>query len=375
MNEGKRHDVETEAAATEALQAPLLSVVLATYNRLAMLERLLGELAWQTLRPDRFEVVVVDDGSAIPVRLHIDPASQPYRLVLLEQANAGPAAARHHGILRARGEIIVTLDDDMEIGPRFLEAHLAHHEPGSRRAVVGRFLPDPEIRRKPIFERYEVHKWDQFARAVAAGRARIDGGSFASGNASFRRDDYLRVGGFETWLARAEDVSLGFKLEEAGVELVLSESACSVHRSDQLRPETWRRRARLHGALEVRIARMHPALPHADPMRYAFSLPAVGRLVCLTSVLSPSLATRLADAAFAGAEVADRAGLDRAALRAAGLVYGLEYFRGVGAEAGSLRALASSCLAFLHKADRASRPLPGVPRWLPRAARRLAPAR
>ena len=38
-----------------------LSVVISTFNRLALLQELLDALARQTLPPDRFEVVVVDE--------------------------------------------------------------------------------------------------------------------------------------------------------------------------------------------------------------------------------------------------------------------------------------------------------------------------
>ena len=48
-------------------EAPEISVVIATYNRPELIERVLAQLAGQTLPPSRFEVVVVDDGSKEPV--------------------------------------------------------------------------------------------------------------------------------------------------------------------------------------------------------------------------------------------------------------------------------------------------------------------
>ncbi|HEX8822207.1 MAG TPA: glycosyltransferase, partial [Archangium sp.] len=45
---------------------PRLSVVVANYNRLDSIQRLLGQFARQTLPPSDFEVVVVDDGSREP---------------------------------------------------------------------------------------------------------------------------------------------------------------------------------------------------------------------------------------------------------------------------------------------------------------------
>ena len=180
---------------------PRMSVVLATYNRLHLLKRLLDGLAKQTLSPSEFEVIVVDDGSAVPVRPQLDASRYPFRLTVAEQLNAGPSAARHRGVLHARGEILVSLDDDMELPPRFLEAHLAHHASGRPTAVFGRYVSDPGIGKKPIFERYHGLKWDQLSSANARGKLRVDGTLLATGNASMRREDYLRVGGLESLVA------------------------------------------------------------------------------------------------------------------------------------------------------------------------------
>jgi GT2 family glycosyltransferase len=325
------------------------------------------------LPSDHFEVVVVDDGSAIPVQERIDPASFNYHLTILTQANAGQARARHEGIVRARGEVIVLLDDDMEVPSTFLETHLGYHASSERRAVIGRYRADPAIRGKPLFERYEARKWEQLSRAVAERRIDVTGTNLASGNASFRRDDYVRVGGFEPWLRRAEDNSLGYKLEEAGVELVFSDAAYSVHRSDHVSPTVWRGRAYLHGRLETRIARMHPSLMHADPLRYAFTLPLAGRVLCIAGTALPMLAERFAGVVFTAAEAADALGFEHVALRGIGLVYGMDYFRGLRAEAGTLSALGSSCIAFLGRVGRAARPPKGVPRWLWRLSALLGP--
>jgi GT2 family glycosyltransferase len=346
--------------------APRVSVVLATYNRLESLMRLLSCLSKQTLPSDRFEVVVVDDGSTVPVRerLPLVPASFPFSLRIIEQKNAGPAAARHRGVLEARGEILVFVDDDMELPPRFLETHLGYHSSDRPTAVFGRYASDPKIGEKSIFERYHGLKWDELSRAVALGQVRVDGTLLATGNASMRREDYLRVGGFDLSLLRAEDMALGLDLEEIGVSLVFSDAAYSVHLSDHTEPAKWRGRAFLHGKLEPRIARKHPTMAHADPWRFAFSLPLAGRILCLPSVLAPSLGEKLAILAYNAAEGVDKLGFERLAMRGAGLVFGMEYFRGMREEAGSFPRAAAQCLHFLGKAAVADRPLPGVPPWL-----------
>jgi GT2 family glycosyltransferase len=349
--------------------APKVSVVVATYNRLPSLLRLLGDLTLQTISADTFEVVVVDDGSAIPVRGHLETVSHPFALAVIEQKNAGPSAARHAGVLKARGEILVLVDDDMELPPRFLETHLAYHASGRPTAVFGRYQSDPKIGEKSIFERYHGIKWDNLSRDVARGNVIVDGTLLATGNASMRREDYLRVGGLDLSLPRAEDMALGLDLEEIGVDLVFSDSAASVHLSDHSLPEKWRGRIYLHGRLEPGIARKHPGMAHADPWRFAFSLPFAGRILCLPSVLAPSVGEMLATVVYKAAEGADAVGLERIAMKATGLVFGMEYFRGMRDEAGSVGAMAAGCLNFLRKAATANRPVHGVPRWLAQAVR------
>ena len=122
---------------------PTLSVVVATYDRAALLEQLLGDLARQTLSPERFEVVVVDDGSREPVAPRLERLAPPFALRVETQKNAGAAAARHRGVLAARGELLVIVDDDMRVPPEFLEAHLRRHTPGSRKVILGWIRPPP----------------------------------------------------------------------------------------------------------------------------------------------------------------------------------------------------------------------------------------
>jgi GT2 family glycosyltransferase len=358
--------------AADAAPPPEMSVVLATYNRLDLLLRLLGSLSRQTLAPDRFEVIVVDDGSQTPVRERVDPGRYPFRLVVVEQTNAGPAAARHRGVLEGRGRVLLLLDDDMDLPAGFLEKHLAYHATGEPVAVFGRYASDPKIGEKPLFERYHGLKWDQLSSAVSSGKVIVDGTLLATGNASMRREDYLRVGGLDLSLPRAEDMALGLDLEEIGVKLIFSDEAYSVHLSDHTQAAKWRARAFLHGELEPRIARKHPTMAHADPWRFAFSLPLAGRVLCMPILVWPELGGPLASATLAAAERADKLGLERMALRGAGLVFGMEYFRGMRKEAGSLQRVSASCVGFLRKAATSKRPVRGAPKWLARAVVALA---
>lgn len=100
---------------------PRFSVVVPLFNKAATVRRTLDSIAAQSF-PD-FEVLVIDDGStdgsADLVRAHPDP-----RIRLIEQANAGPGAARNRGIGESRAEWIAFLDADDTWRPDYLTGHL-----------------------------------------------------------------------------------------------------------------------------------------------------------------------------------------------------------------------------------------------------------
>ena len=99
--------------APRATATLLLSVVIATHNRITLLSRNLDGLGQQSLAHDRFEVIVVDDGTleSDAVAAACARADTPIRLIRHEQAR-GPAAARNAGWRAARATAVLFLDDD-----------------------------------------------------------------------------------------------------------------------------------------------------------------------------------------------------------------------------------------------------------------------
>src|SRR2546430_900621 len=115
----------------------MLSVVIPTYNRKENLLRTLDALARQTLPADRFEVVVVSDGSTDGSAEAVHARAHGYRLRYLEQANGGPSVARNHGARAACGDLIVYLDDDIEPAPGCLEVHAGAHATDHTLVLIG----------------------------------------------------------------------------------------------------------------------------------------------------------------------------------------------------------------------------------------------
>lgn len=272
-----------------------ITVVIPTYNRKDSLRTTLDGLARQTLPSTEFEVVVVDDGSSDgTVDFLIDYAARStYRLRPFTQPNAGPARARNRGMREAHGEIIVLIDDDVEPIPEFLEHHARSHAPpemwnmecgmwnsrvaggsASERAtatvendscsshavshktvVIGPMLRDPK-RREPVWIAWEhamlQKQYDAWDKGLWQGAGPMH---FYSGNASFRREWALAVGGFNEEMKRAEDVDLAWRMQtECGVDFTFDPRPVGIHRPVRSF-QSWLNVADSYGRLDVVRAR------------------------------------------------------------------------------------------------------------------------
>lgn len=108
----------------------LFSIIIPTYNRPQPLTNCLQSLADLDYPDNRFEVIVVDDGSKISLDTIVKPFQSQLNLTLISQANAGPASARNTGAKQAQGQFLAFIDDDCTPANdwlQILESHLIAH--------------------------------------------------------------------------------------------------------------------------------------------------------------------------------------------------------------------------------------------------------
>lgn len=100
-----------------------VSVVVPTYNCAARLEQALASVAAQTWPHRDLQVIVVDDGSSDDTadRVAAFAAREKIETRYVYQTNAGPAAARNHGMRLASGDTLAFLDADDRWQPAKLE--------------------------------------------------------------------------------------------------------------------------------------------------------------------------------------------------------------------------------------------------------------
>src|SRR5213595_2069503 len=151
-------EVRAQTGVADAeLPAPDVSIVVTVFNEAGCVEELYRRTL-ATLEPGSrtFELIFVDDGSAdgtfaVLERLHAeDPRVRAVRF----KRNFGQHPAMHAGFSRARGDVVVTMDGDLqnqpEDIPRLVEAveagnDVASGRRGARKDPVGRSLPSKLI--------------------------------------------------------------------------------------------------------------------------------------------------------------------------------------------------------------------------------------
>lgn len=273
------------------------SIVVPTYNRPERLAECVA--SFSTLRYDRerFEVIVVDDGSPRidEVRAALAPFDERIGLRLLEQSHAGPAAARNLGASAARHEFIAFTDDDCRVDPGWLsafEARFAAHPGGllggrTVNALTDNTCAEASQALVDFLLEYFIAQGSPF---------------FASNNIAVARETFERVGGFDLRfpLAGGEDREFCARYHHAGCPLVYAESAVVAH----YHALTLKRFLRQHynygrGAYcyrRVHAARSGPEVGfersrfYLDLVRYPLSAPGIDRrgrvtlLMCATQV-------------------------------------------------------------------------------------------
>lgn len=233
---GMGSDVSKRAAAGQ--KAPVLSIIIPTYNRCDVLQRVLKTLASQTgVPPDRLEVAVVDDASTDGTKDFLERFAErsPYsfRFASLEK-NSGPARARNAAIEMSSGRIVLMLGDDIVPAPDLLERHLSwHREHPEPEGVLLGYVTWPEAVQPTAFMRWLEQGGRRFFfnYADASENQPLPSLFFYTCNISLKRRFLEKTRLFdETFpFASHEDLELGKRLSQKGMRLVYDGNAVGYH--------------------------------------------------------------------------------------------------------------------------------------------------
>lgn len=235
------------------------TVVIPTYERVAVLLETLRALSKVRYPRGRWEAVVVDDGSGhetlATISGWIKEAGAPVRL--LRQAHRGPAAARNLGAREAAGDVLIFLDNDCLVPLEFIERHLhvLKTNPGSW--VVGRLVHAQALRSTP-FGRYRDDCWEAFHRSHPEGLVSKTAGMTAA-NLALPAADFARLGGFDEGfsIASCEDWDLAWRARAAGIRVLYDPCNVALHNDWAVGLDQFCERQRLYSISDVLLWRKY----------------------------------------------------------------------------------------------------------------------
>ncbi len=199
---------------------PEISVVIPAYNAHATIDLCLSAVLAQSLSRERYEVIVVDDGSTDDTATR----AESFGVRVMRQANAGPAAARNNGAREARGALLVFTDSDCEPTPTFLEALTRPFSDPAVQAAKGSYKTKQTSRTARFAQLEFEERYD-----MLDGHPSID--MIDTYAAVFRTQTFRDLGGFDPAfpMANNEDTDLSYRLAATGALMIFVREAIVYH--------------------------------------------------------------------------------------------------------------------------------------------------
>ncbi len=214
---------------------PFFSVIIPTYDRPLQLTTCVNALTKLNYPRDRFEVLVVDDGSPTSLREVVKTFGDAINVKLLCQDNTGPAGARNFGAAHATGDFLAFTDDDCEPEVNWLSAFANRFREDSRRVLGGRTInaleqnPYSATSQLIIDVVYEHFNNDE------------DGARFfASNNFAVSAEVFQQLKGFDAKFLTSEDRDFCARAIQRGIKLSYAPDAVIKHAHQLTLSTLWR---------------------------------------------------------------------------------------------------------------------------------------
>ena len=261
------------AVASAASFSPTLpiSVIVSYFEQPAALQALLTSLEQQTYPRTLFDVIVVDDGSAIP--LEQPAAALDVRVIHQENRGFGLARARNNGAKAAAGSILLFLDGDVVPHPDLLTAHARWHHAVTDaltlgfRACTGEGLGNDATgqRHEALAQRdggVELDLWRQSLLDRSDDLTTRHDWLFCAmvgANFSMHKRFYDRIGGCDESFTRygGEDTELAYRAHNCGGVLIPVREARVWHP-----PASARERSRKRVLMQAQRLKLRNLIPH-----------------------------------------------------------------------------------------------------------------
>jgi len=217
-----------------------LSVIICTYNRDKYIYNLLKSVAENDLDISLYEVVLVNNNSTDNTESECKRFETDFPEVSFQyhlECNQGLSYARNRGIVEAKGNIVVYVDDDATINTEYLTTYYQFFNANTNVYAAG----GPIL---PVYETEEPKWMSRYTRQLITGKLYIGNktkefpkGAFpGGGNAAYRKSVFDKVGLFNVDLGRkgtsligAEEKDLFDKMTAQGIKFFYLPKAILYH--------------------------------------------------------------------------------------------------------------------------------------------------
>lgn len=259
-------------------------MIVPTFNRARQIVNLLTALEAQTFH--RFETIVVDDGSSdntVDV-LHDFAHNTQLDIKTYSIPNKGRAGSRNFGITKSSGELLIFFDDDTRPNPDAIRYHYQCHLNVPNALISGPYLYDRSrfVNDFNYFREWMESKWTVKNDVMTVStNLRINGGNF-----SIRKDQILKIGGFDERLRDKEDFKLAYDMRHKVNGDVLYFYRTWVYHDDFRGLRAYIEREAVSRREEQKLCLIDPAIGHLFPERFVARAPmtfkhAFGRMLRL----------------------------------------------------------------------------------------------
>ncbi|MBD3656210.1 glycosyltransferase [Marinobacter sp.] len=208
-----------------------VSVVLLSYNRPEEIFRNVQELYHSLDR--NVEIIVVDNNSLTPVFDIISPKFPEVKVIRLAD-NLG-VAGRNYGVQKAKGEFVITLDDDV-FGFKMEDANVivSKFESNPKLSAINFKIVD-DVTKESVnwIHHRDVNEWVNIT---------FNTYEISEGACAFRRSDFIAVGGYPAYFFIShEGPDLALRLLNAGFSVIYFPKVEVRHAHSQVARVSWRR--------------------------------------------------------------------------------------------------------------------------------------
>jgi glycosyltransferase involved in cell wall biosynthesis len=258
-----------------------VSIVIPALNEERMIGLCLESLAGMDFPRDQFEVLLVDNGSSDRTLEIARSFQSRLNLKILEKAGVKISALRNLGAGQAQGAIVAFLDADC-LAPRDWLDRIVELASSREGGVLGAHYLLPEN------SSWVGRTWHRYHEAEKSGEV----SHVPAGDLIMRREDFLRLGGFDAGIQTNEDYELCERVRAAGMKVWASPRIGVVHLGTAQSLRVFFRKQAWHGTHVMKVFLRNVSGSH----NLKAVLFAGYSLLCLAAMIAG-----LAAAAFTGA--------------------------------------------------------------------------